>query len=419
MKINRDSFNCWYDAITISLLSGIFAVLLSSGSDDRSAGSAAYQLLSISLMGGRIVHSFVIRNYHFQLFCVIGRVFLALALMALMSTFWSVDANVTIRRGVSLLLGLLYVIAFVSEYTFKDTLHIFERVFYITLLSIAISLVMGVGLHVGDEHAGSLKGLTGHKNNLARYLGAFLVLFLYCWIWHKTPRMLLLAFFSMVLLILTTSKTALASAIFSVLSVYIMRLVYFGQFPINSRLVLGLKSRLILVFSLLILFGFLAFYVFPLVVEALGRDLTFSGRNKIWSYALEISKDYFWLGAGYRAFWTDSITWDFFLFNPYWGGGKVTANGHNGYLDIYLELGFAGLVVLIWILIRYLTKLFQVGSLKVGGATLHAYVSWGVFFYFIPYNFFETVVLSNRFDFLWALFFMCYLYMCRSTCKGV
>ena len=73
-------------------------------------------------------------------------------------------------------------------------------------------------------------------------------------------------------------------------------------------------------------------------LEAVGRDLTFTGRTTIWTHAIDAGMQHSMLGAGYRAFWTPEGA--SYVYARIWA---VIGNGHNGYLDVWLELGFIGL----------------------------------------------------------------------------
>jgi len=63
-----------------------------------------------------------------------------------------------------------------------------------------------------------------------------------------------------------------------------------------------------------------------------GRDDTFSGRTAIWAAAIDVGSDKPLLGHGYRTFWTLGLT-----------NRLLIGNGHNSFLDLWLELGLVGL----------------------------------------------------------------------------
>jgi O-antigen ligase len=82
------------------------------------------------------------------------------------------------------------------------------------------------------------------------------------------------------------------------------------------------------------------------LVGALGREATFSGRTLIWSLVLSQHENP-WVGTGFESFWlgdrlqalTDAL--------PNLGINEA----HNGYLEVYLNLGWAGVTLLALLLV--------------------------------------------------------------------
>lgn len=80
-------------------------------------------------------------------------------------------------------------------------------------------------------------------------------------------------------------------------------------------------------------------------IEASGRDATLTGRTDLWNDLLRIAAERPLLGVGYGAFWIGNPhnLWDVHLWNP--------TQGHNGYLDVYVELGGVGVALLVCLII--------------------------------------------------------------------
>lgn len=68
--------------------------------------------------------------------------------------------------------------------------------------------------------------------------------------------------------------------------------------------------------------------------DNVGRDTTLTGRTDVWRSLLPFAMKYPVLGHGYGAFWT-SESRDFFQIS----------GGHSAYLDLILDLGFVGLIL--------------------------------------------------------------------------
>ena len=73
---------------------------------------------------------------------------------------------------------------------------------------------------------------------------------------------------------------------------------------------------------------------------AVGRDATLSGRTEIWGIVLGQHTNPL-LGAGYESFWLGP------RLDRIWASGMGQLNeAHNGYLEVYLNLGYLGLFLL-------------------------------------------------------------------------
>lgn len=76
------------------------------------------------------------------------------------------------------------------------------------------------------------------------------------------------------------------------------------------------------------------------VLESIGRNTTLTGRTGIWSMLLSIPGDSL-LGTGFESFWLGTrltTIWDTF--------GVQLNEAHNGYLEVFLNLGWAGVLLL-------------------------------------------------------------------------
>jgi hypothetical protein len=66
----------------------------------------------------------------------------------------------------------------------------------------------------------------------------------------------------------------------------------------------------------------------------LGRDSTFTGRTDIWAELVPVVKQGPILGCGFGGYWT-----------PETRAIHIVGQAHNGYLEVLMELGFVGLVL--------------------------------------------------------------------------
>jgi exopolysaccharide production protein ExoQ len=92
------------------------------------------------------------------------------------------------------------------------------------------------------------------------------------------------------------------------------------------------------------LFGFL-FNPGSDITGAVGRDATLTGRTVLWQDLLHQTVDP-WFGAGYDSFWLGdriALLWKKYYWHP--------NQAHNGYLEVFLNLGWMGVALIVYIMI--------------------------------------------------------------------
>ena len=129
------------------------------------------------------------------------------------------------------------------------------------------------------------------------------------------------------------------------------------------------------------------------LAERVGRDATLTGRSEIWKAVLGTHTNP-WIGTGYESFWLGP------RLARVWETAGAVNEAHNGYLEVYLNLGLIGdfLVILFlltsyWIICKKLSPSFQLGSLALGLWTLMLF-----------YNMTESAAFSGQI--LWVSFVM-------------
>jgi O-antigen ligase len=83
------------------------------------------------------------------------------------------------------------------------------------------------------------------------------------------------------------------------------------------------------------------------VISVLGRNVTLTGRIPFWGELLVFDVNLL-IGKGYMSFWMGDVL-DFFAAKYYWQPHQA----HNGYLEIYLNLGLIGLLLLICSIVAF------------------------------------------------------------------
>jgi O-antigen ligase len=179
------------------------------------------------------------------------------------------------------------------------------------------------------------------------------------WPDRKEPRVrriiaLNLAFIVMTLWLLNLSSSA-TSGMCLVLGCLVLALMQFE--PIRRRPKL-LFTSIPVVFCL---YATLSFWfgvdLNSAIARAVGRDPTLTGRTLIWETLLRLNTNSI-VGTGYESFWLGP------RLQTIWAQRGIINEAHNGYLEIYLNLGLVGLCLLCGFLIgsyRHIYRRFDAG----------------------------------------------------------
>lgn len=255
--------------------------------------------------------------------------------LACASFLWSIDPEVSQRRGIAITATTLAGLFLAARYDWRTLLRLLGAVWiFLAFISFAAGLV-APGFAVMDEvHVGAWRGLWWEKNAMGGHMAraAFLCAFLFLmdrpWRIVWGGGVLLCA----ALVLLSTSKTALLGLMlgFGVLAVagWMRRGVVTTVSTIWLGVILAGAASLVLVLE-------------PgLVFQALGRDATLTGRTDIWSALFDAISERPLLGYGYGAFWD-------LMSEPAYKVRLATdwlvPTAHNGWLETALSIGLLGL----------------------------------------------------------------------------
>jgi len=373
----------------VPILEPVQTSLFAAASEDQTLFGQCVSLGAWIVAGGLILRSFRLITFRFrQIGSVAGFVSLAL-----LSAVWSQDGGITLRKAIFLILTTAFGIYFAQRHSVARQMQLICIAAFLTsLLSILFALLLPKYGIDHDVHEGAWLGIFTQKNVCAREM-----LFLFATIvpYRPTSSSLracrIFAILAVVAVILgTQSKTALL-----LLALLIM------LFP-TIALVRELSKGLLLVLALIgmsIVAGTLLCATSPLIqlVALLGRDGTMTGRTQIWQAVLEAIAKRPLLGYGFAAFWLslrgESAN---IILALHW----AVPAAHNGFLDIWLQLGAAGLA------------LFMVGFLIALRSACRgiwqpsfSLAAWplAVLALTLVYNFDESSLMQPN-DFLWVLY---------------
>ena len=269
--------------------------------------------------------------------------------LAIASVSWSSIPAISFRKVIALLGSTFFGIYLGSRYTFEQQLKIYGWVFGISVFFsfLFALLIPEYGIMNTDAIVGAWRGIYPHKNGLGESMFASFLTFYFLSIISKRRQLLfqILCFLSVVLIVFGETATALMSVVF-----------IFSTAQGLSRLSLKSKKSVffILVFliftSLMLLLLTINFNAF---LSANDRDITLSGRTLLWDTLWDFILQKPWLGYGYGSFFSSearesNLLWQVHSWTP--------VHSHNGYIQLWLNLGLIGLVTFLG---GYLSCLFN------------------------------------------------------------
>ena len=273
-------------------------------------------------------------------------------LYCLLSAVWSDSPVISIKRWIKILGHPIMVLVVLTEANPEESwTRLMKRCAYV-LFPISILCMKyypALGRQFDSYGAAQNTGITAAKNEL----GVVAIIFSLFFCWHilqvcKTKgvsgrRNEL--FLTGGLLFLTGYCLQKAHSATSVLSLLLAGVI---MFALSLRFV---DKRRIHTYALVfIITMFIAqgvFDVFGMVVSATGHSSTLEGRGRLWEVLLATDRNPI-LGAGYENYWSGERLRKIWAMPEFWWR---PIQAHNGYLEVYLNLGVVGLFILVVLLI--------------------------------------------------------------------
>lgn len=311
-------------------------------------------------------------------------------LLACISYVWSIDPEITLRRCIILISFALLACATVLQYELRDIVKLF---FALSVVVAALSLYFIVFqplLGMNPDGRGA-RGAFLHKNIFSEFLmvtfmaviAAIRMRVVAGWLGY--PLLLV----HLALLIMANSATALTVV---VVMLGILALVELGRLPFKAfatvtafGIAIGLLVALLTIVHLEDLF------------LALDRDPTLTGRDAVWAYARSMIENRALLGHGYAAFWESEPIMSYVMETLNW---RIT-HAHNGYLQVWIELGIIGLSLLILYLLQCLVRFVRLQP----SHDLRAFVL-PTLIGLLVYNLGETQLMVGK-SFGWIMIMIC------------
>jgi exopolysaccharide production protein ExoQ len=268
---------------------------------------------------------------------------LALSVLACLSTIWSVQPTVSLRRGALLLIATMIAVYVGERYSIKEFASLLAQTLCLMMASVLILYLIAPG-YVIDQSAygGAWKGLSAYKNTFGEHMAVGVLLLVLIRFRHFRWVRYAFLLIGAGLLLLSRSATAAVCGVLSLAAIPVWRL-------------LRGRNRLLVYFLVALNFsvGIYCILAFPEpIFQILGRDATLTGRTDLWTMLLPVIANRPILGYGYAAFWT-SLNPE--VLSVWMGTGRHQIPvADNGYIDLWLSLGALGICAFVYVFARSL-----------------------------------------------------------------
>lgn len=271
---------------------------------------------------------------------------------AICTAFWSADISRSLMRSAGLTGTTLFAVFLCNVLTRKQIIEtLVQASVFIVLMTAAVTFLSpGYAYHSASEfysiHAGLLKGTFDHKNSLAKVLS--LIIIVISTLGFRTIKNKLVWALMLLLSIYLIMQTGSAKTYASVPAALLVGTALL--FVTDPRVRLWSIITGGIVWTSMSVLG-ITDYIFSLILESLDRDPTLSARTLIWNEAISAALQGNPLfGGGYEVAWDNGI-----------GRAVLAALGfdprhaHNGYIMVFVELGFVGVAILavaLWLIVK-------------------------------------------------------------------
>lgn len=332
---------------------------------------------------------------------------MTLVLLCGASMLWSLQPETSRAQG-GVLLAMTALGVYIGErFTQEGILKLVcVTTAVVTLMSIVMLLLDPGNPGIQDLPVHGLTGVFVHKNLMGQSmsLGALAWAFSALASPHHRLRNLLVLGVTILLLILCNSMTSILAF-----------MLVIALLPLLRYAASGSTGAVVMLAAIIPTVPF----IIPAIERSttallmnVGRDPSFTGRTDIWQYALDALSHKPILGFGFAAFWQDptiaTATETLFYWAP--------PTAHNGYLDIALSVGIAGLILLVWSLLVSIRNAFAFARER---QNMIGLFPLALLVFFLIYNTTESISGVQP-NILWILFIVVAVSMAkwRATSTG-
>jgi exopolysaccharide production protein ExoQ len=259
------------------------------------------------------------------------------------SVFWSDFRFSSMKASIRVIGSTIVILAFLANArTSSDALKYIRAVLAIYILASLVAIAFIPGATMPDSDA--WRGLTSHKNTLGGISLISAVAWAAAMAGSSAGKKMLAGFFLAASLVLVWGSQSATSLVILAVVAFLGLCVW-----VNRRL-----GRIALVPTIACCGAFVVLFsnvnASGALIDWLGKDNTLTGRTDLWSALGDEIRTHPIIGSGFNGFWlADNRSVQVIQTHLEWG----PMEGHEGYLDLFNEVGVIGLLLLALVVIRY------------------------------------------------------------------
>mgnify|MGYP004675073463 CR=1 FL=1 len=261
----------------------------------------------------------------------------------------SLNTNISLNTLIILAITAIQTILLSNLYSEKSFYCILAKYFVISIIFSYVFIIIypQMGFMIYEDKLLPV-GVYSHKNVLARFMVIATIIFMNDMIKSKNYIKKIVC---LVFQILAVTLILLSQSITCIIWIIIL---------VSANIMIVYKNRLFRVYIKIITLYCIIFNIFvyfisdPKIsniisnINIFGKNLSFTGRNSIWNYAITHIQNRFITGYGIDAFWSNSvIRQEFYCKYKFY-----PPHAHNGYLALLLDGGIVLLVLFIIMLYK-------------------------------------------------------------------
>ena len=341
-----------------------------------SEGDPTSRILWLMLLGAGLVPVMQHPVEAGRLFRELNPWFVRFAVLAALSTAWSIEPGYTIRRMIRVATFMLdgFAISLLAWHSRQLQGVVRPAITAMLFGSLIFGMArpdLAIHRETAPELLHSWRGLADHKNTLGALACLGATLWAHAGLSGEASRLraFLGWFICASCLVLSRSSTSKMAMMFSILMMVL--LLHPPGFLRNrqAQLVKGAAWALAAytVITLRLIPG--AGVLMSPISMLTGKSANLTGRGVIWDIIKRHIAEHRLLGTGYGAYWTGphpgAQSYAFVQEMHFYPGSS-----HDGYLEVVNDLGYLGAIILIGFLVRYLKQCLELMKLDLRQATL-------------------------------------------------